>query len=96
MKHKQFHYDFSPEKNQALIREREVSFEDVIAAISDGGLLDLIDHPNASRYPHQKIYIVAIEGYAYLVPFVREDEETVFLKTIIPSRKMTKKYLSQS
>lgn len=95
MKRKQFHYDFSPEKNQALIREREVSFEDVIAAISDGGLLDLIDHPNASRYPHQKIYIIAIEGYAYLVPFVREDEETVFLKTIIPSRKMTKKYLSQ-
>jgi hypothetical protein len=32
--------------------------------------------------------------YVYLVPFV-EDEQSVFLKTIIPSRKATKQYLGE-
>ena len=56
------------------------------------GLLDTIEHPNADKYSNQKIFIVNIENYIYLVPFV-ESEESIFLKTIIPSRKMTKKYL---
>jgi hypothetical protein len=34
------------------------------------------------------------EDYVYLVPFV-EDEHTVFLKTIIPSRKATKQYIGE-
>jgi hypothetical protein len=56
------------------------------------GLLDTIEHPNSKQYPGQRIFIVNIEGYVFLVPFV-EDEKTIFLKTIIPSRKMTKLYL---
>jgi len=56
------------------------------------GLLDTIVHPNRKKYPNQKVFIVNVEDYAYLVPFV-ETEEYIYLKTIIPSRKMTKKYL---
>ena len=79
-------------KNLILKRERDVSFEEVLTAIDEGGLLDLLEHPDRKKYPHQRIFVVNIGGYAYLVPFV-EDEEKVFLKTIIPSRKATKKYL---
>jgi predicted DNA binding CopG/RHH family protein len=58
-------------------------------------LLDILEHPNPSRYTGQRIFVVRREGYVYLVPFV-EDEYTVFLKTIIPSRKATKEYLVKS
>jgi hypothetical protein len=71
---------------------RDVSFEDVKHAIDEGDLIKLIDNPNKKKYAHQQMFIVKISTYVYLVPFV-EDEEKVFLKTIIPSRKMTKKYL---
>jgi hypothetical protein len=59
-----------------------------------GGLLDILEHPNADRYAGQRIFVVRREEYVYLVPFV-EDEHTVFLKTIIPSRKATKQYLGE-
>lgn len=72
--------------------ERDICFEDVIIAIESGALLDIIEHPDPRKYPNQKIFIVNIENYVYLVPFV-EDEKKYFLKTIFPSRKMTKKYL---
>ena len=75
-----------------LTAERSISFEDVLFHIVNGDILDTLDHPNQARYPGQKIHVVNIEGYAYLVPFVESDEE-VFLKTIIPSRKATKQYL---
>ncbi len=84
--------DWDKEKNELLKRSREVSFEEVVLAINGKGLLDIIENPNQKRYPEQKIFIVNIGNYAYLVPFV-EDESKYFLKTIIPSRKMTKKYL---
>jgi hypothetical protein len=89
------HYEFSAEKNQQLIEERYISFEDIIAAVSNGKLLDTISHPNKTKYPNQPIYVIEINGYAHLVPFVRKDKYTVFLKTIIPSRKLTKKYLDK-
>ena len=57
--------------------------------------LAVFDHPNQERYPGQKIAVVLIEGYAYLVPFV-ENEEEIFLKTIIPSRKATRQYLGEA
>ncbi|MDO8649715.1 MAG: BrnT family toxin [Candidatus Berkelbacteria bacterium] len=79
-------------KNTQLRLERDVSFEDVVTAIDDGRLLDNTAHPNQERYPGQRFYIVDIEHYAYLVPYV-EDEQKIFLKTIIPSRKATKKYI---
>jgi hypothetical protein len=75
--------------------ERGVSFEDVVFHIMAGDVLETVDHPNQVRYPGQKIHVIAIEDYVYLVPFVETDEE-VFLKTIIPSRKATKKHLGDS
>ncbi len=81
-------------KNALLKAERGVSFEDVVFHIMAGDVLDTVDHPNQARYPGQKIHVIAIEEYVYLVPFV-ESEEEVFLKTIIPSRKATKSYLGE-
>jgi uncharacterized DUF497 family protein len=84
--------NWNTEKNISLKSERGVSFEEVLAAMSHGALLDVVSHPNIELYPNQRIYIVRIRGYAYLVPFVETDKE-IFLKTIIPSRIATKKYL---
>jgi hypothetical protein len=86
-------YDFSPEKNQQLISERNISFEEVVMAIEEGEILDILPHPNPAKYPNQKIYVLNINAYVYMVPFVRKDENTVFLKTIFPHRKLTKQYL---
>ncbi len=69
-----------------------MSFERVVVAVESGGLLDMTDHPNQARYPRQKVMIVAIDGYAYLVPYVAEDDY-YFLKTVIPSRKATRERL---
>ena len=88
-------FDWDPEKNQQLIEERSVSFEEVIFHLQSEGLLDDIAHPNQEDYAHQRIFIVAIESYAYLVPYVESDDH-IFLKTIIPSRKATKHYLGES
>ena len=86
------YFDWNNEKNEELIKDRGISFEEVVFCIMNDGLLDIIEHPNKVKYPNQNIFIVDIDDYVYLVPFV-EDSEIVFLKTIIPSRKMTKKYL---
>lgn len=83
--------NWNSEKNRKLIRERGISFEDVVFCLQSDGLLDDGSHPNKAKYPHQRLFIVAIDEYAYLVPYVENDEE-IFLKTIIPSRKATKQY----
>mgnify|MGYP004005099573 FL=1 len=85
-------YNWNPEKNEFLKSERNISFEEVIFHIQNGDEVDIYDHPNQEHYPNQKISVVIIEEYAYLVPYV-ESETEIFLKTIIPSRKATKKYL---
>ena len=85
-------FNWNPEKNRQLIEERGRSFEEAVFHIENGGLLDDICHPNAVEYLHQKIFIVAIDQYAYLVPYVETNDE-FFLKTVIPSRKFTKLYL---
>jgi len=85
------HYVWNADKNEHLKKERGISFEDVVFHIGAGDEVALIAHPNKQRFPNQKISVVRIEGYMYLVPFVESDTE-VFLKTIIPSRKATKKY----
>ena len=87
---KPFRWD--PGKNEQLIQERGVSFEQITVAVENGDLLQVVQHPNAARYPRQKIMIVKIDGYAYLVPFV-EDADCLFLKTIIPSRKATRDFI---
>lgn len=85
-------FNWNSGKNQQLILDRGKSFEEAIFYIQNGGLLDDIVHPNAKDYPSQRIFVVCIDEYAYLVPYV-ETKEEVFLKTIIPSRKLTKIYL---
>jgi uncharacterized DUF497 family protein len=87
-------FRWSPEKNEALRADRGVSFESIVVAIGSGGLLDILNHPNPAKYPRQRILVVASESYVFLVPFVEEDDY-FFLKTIIPSRKATRDYLSQ-
>ena len=88
------YFDWDVDKNKKLIQERDISFEEIIVAIEEGRLIDVVQHKNKSKYPQQKIFIVNVAEYAYLVPFV-EDEHKIFLKTIIPSRKATKKYIIQ-
>jgi uncharacterized DUF497 family protein len=80
-------------KNAKLKAERGIGFEDIVFHIERGDLLDILEHPNPDRYAGQRI-VVQREEYVYLVAFV-EDEETVFLNTIIPSRKATKEYLGE-
>jgi hypothetical protein len=74
--------------------DRAIGFEEIVFHIERGDLLDILEHPNPGRYGGQRIFVVRREDYVYLVPFV-EDEHTVFLKTIIPSRKATKEYLGE-
>lgn len=85
-------FNWNSDKNKQLQQQRGISFEDIITSIQQGNLLDVIKHYNSDKYSHQKIFIVKLNNYIYLVPFVESDLE-IFLKTIIPSRKMTKKYL---
>lgn len=87
------YYTWNNEKNEQLKNERDISFEEVVFYIERGDLLDTIQNPG-EKYQNQRMFIVNINHYAYLVPFV-EDEKEIFLKTIIPSRKATKKYLKK-
>jgi uncharacterized DUF497 family protein len=87
---KPFRWD--PNKNEQLIQDRGVSFEQITVAIENGDLLQVVQHPNVGKYPRQKIMIVGIDGYAYLIPFV-EEVDYLFLKTIIPSRKATRDFI---
>ena len=89
---KPFRWD--PDKNELLIQGRGVSFEQVTVAVENGDLLQVVQHPNVTKYPRQKIMIVGIDDYAYLVPFV-EELEYLFLKTIIPSRKATREFIDR-
>jgi hypothetical protein len=79
-------------ENEKLRAERGVSFEDVVFHIERGDIPDIVEHPNQERYLGHCVIIVRIEDYAYLVPCVHEDDSVV-LKTIIPSRKATRKYI---
>ena len=80
------------EKNQFLMEFRGVSFDLIAPLIREGDILDVYENPNQERYPGQQIFVVRIDDYAYLVPFI-EQGGNVFLKTIIPSRKATRKHL---
>ena len=86
--------NWNSDKNMQLKSERGVSFEEVLVAVSQEGILDIVEHPNKEKYLNQRILIVRIRGYAFLVPFVETSKE-MFLKTIIPSRSATKRYLSE-
>lgn len=85
------YFNWNSEKNKKLIKDRGVSFEICLVKIENKEILDIL---NSVNYPNQKIFVLEIDNYVYLVPFV-ENEDEIFLKTIIPSRKFTKKYLKQ-
>lgn len=88
------YFAWDAEKNEKLKAERGVSFEEIVFHVERGDVLDILEHPNQERYGGQRIFVIQCEGYAYLVPFV-EEKERVVLKTIIPSRKATRKYLGK-
>ena len=85
-------FRWNHEKNEALKIERSISFEEIVLAIEADGLLDELRHPNPDKYPNQSVFVVALDDYAYLVPYV-EETDFYFLKTIIPSRKAARDYL---
>ena len=87
-------FRWSPDKNDLLKQERGVSFEDITVAVEAGRLLEIVPHQNPTKYPRQKIMVVGVAGYAFLVPFV-EEEDHFFLKTIIPSRKATRDFIAK-
>lgn len=87
-------FSWNHEKNKQLQQERGISFEEVIFYIENGGLLDILEHPNQAKYQRQRLYVVAINEYVYIVPVVDNGEE-LFLKTIFPSRKYTKLYFNR-
>ena len=80
--------NWSPEKNKILMTERGICFEEIAYLIEAGKILAVEENPG---HPNQKIYILDMEGYAVIVPFV-ETENEIFLKTAFPSRKYTKKF----
>lgn len=87
-------FRWSAEKNELLKLSRGVSFESIVIAIEAGGLLDIVEHPDVTKYPNQRVLVVSFDGYVYLAPFV-EEPDYFFLKTVIPSRKATRDYLQQ-
>ena len=89
------YFVWSTEKNERLKAGRHISFEEIVFYIEAGQLLDIVEHPNVEKYQGQRIFIVNVNNYAYLVPFI-ETEDEIFLKTIIPSHKATRKYLKEN
>lgn len=87
-------FRWAQDKNDFLKHERGVSFEEITVAVENGALLEIVPHPNPEKYPRQKIMVVEVAGYAYLIPFVEEDD-AYFLKTIIPSRKATRDFVAK-
>lgn len=87
-------FRWNHDKNDVLKAERDISFEEIVLAIEANGILDVYSHPNQEKYPNQQIFIVAFNNYIYLVPFV-EESDYYFLKTVMPSRKAMKQYLTK-
>ncbi|GJL71002.1 MAG: hypothetical protein NMNS01_02010 [Nitrosomonas sp.] len=89
-------FDWDPKKNKQLIEERGISFESVIFHLKSDGLLDdIVLHSSQKKHSRQRIFIVAIEDYAYIVPYVESDNE-IFLQTITLSRKATEQFLREN
>ncbi|MDA3924861.1 MAG: toxin [Kiritimatiellae bacterium] len=84
-------FKWNVEKNEQLAKQRGITFEEIMERIESGVKVFDTEHPNKKKYPNQRILIVELDGYAYMVPYV-VDKDEFFLKTIIPSRKATKKY----
>ena len=85
-------YNWNKDKNILLKKNRRISFEQVVMHIENGDLIDIIKHPNSQKYSNQKILVINVNDYIYMVPFVENNDER-FLKTLIRNRQFTKKYL---
>jgi uncharacterized DUF497 family protein len=82
-------FNWSEAKNRFLKEHRNISFEEVVIAVQNGGLLEVIDNPSKNEHQSRQCMIVNINHYAFIVPFIMSEEEA-FLTTIFPSRKFTK------
>jgi len=82
---------WNEEKNQLLVMQRGLSFEMVLDKIVNQEILERRSHPNKAQYPNQFIFILELRGYICYIPFVENDQE-IFLKTIIPSRKLEREF----
>ena len=85
------YFNWTEDKNKWLKENRDISFEDIVFFIENGGLIDSYEHPNKERYSRQSIFVVQTDDYVYIVPFV-EEEQYYFLKTIIPNSEANRKY----
>ena len=86
------YFTWDNEKNERLKAERGISFEEIVFHIERGDILDILEHPNPEKYSGQQVFVINVEGYVYFVPFLETESELV-LKTIIPSRRATRRYL---
>lgn len=98
MAHKKYTFDvtfnWDDWKNRLLKRTRIIGFEEIVVAIEEGDLVDVVEHPNKDRHPNERICLVAYRNYIYAVPSLRNAETgEIFLKTIFPSRSYTRVYL---
>ena len=84
---------WDPTKNQKLKTERDISFEEILVCIKNQQVLAIIQNPG-KKYKNQRVFVVELNNCVYYVPFVKTGDD-LFLKTIIPSRKLTKEYLRQ-
>ena len=87
-------YNWSDQKNELLKEQRGISFEEIVILLPENKLVDVLDHPNKAKYPNQYLYLINLNEYIYVVPFVKNvEKKEIFLETIFPSRDYTKKYL---
>ncbi len=84
-------YKWNEDKNSILKSQRGFSFDDVLYKMKEDGVLDNYKHPNVEKYPNQYIYVIELGGYVHYIPYVHDGDD-IFLKNIIPSRKLHKKY----
>ncbi len=89
-------YKWSEEKNEFLKKTRNISFEEIVIYLEKKDIVDVLEHHNKEKYPNQRIYLISINNYIYQVPYIIDHiNKWYFLKTIIPDRKLTKKYLNK-
>jgi uncharacterized DUF497 family protein len=84
-------FDWDPEKNEQIKRERGISFEEIALLLGAGHIWAVYKNWNEEKYPDQRDFLLPVDGYIYAIPFV-ENKECIFLKTAFPSRKLAKRY----
>lgn len=78
-------------KNEKLKTERGISFEEILVCIENSEVLAIIQNPS-KKHSCQRAFVIGLNNYVYYIPFIEEGDD-IFLKTIIPSRKLTREYL---